>query len=120
LAFYFFSYDENAALLRRHTNSPIHVRPAVRAKLNRALAQIIRNQDLEGQSILRPEQEKAGSSKLGEVTGEKKSLDINDFTPQALDWKLLSDVEQDVLSGSGGTSNSLKETASKNSNNEKR
>ena len=70
-----FSYDENAALLRRHASSPIHVRPAVRAKLNRALAQIIRNQDLEGQSTLRPEQDKAGSNKLGEETGEKRSRD---------------------------------------------
>lgn len=68
-------YDENAALLRRHTSSPIHVRPAVRAKLNRALAQIIRNQDLEGQSTLRPEQDQAGSNKLGEETGEKRSHD---------------------------------------------
>lgn len=103
----YFSYDENAALLRRHANSPIHVRPAVRAKLNRALAQIIRNQDLEGQFTLRPEQDKAGYNQPGEETGEKKSHDINDFT-------ILSDVEQDELSGSGGTS------TSKTSNSEKR
>lgn len=110
----YFSYDENAALLRRHANSPIHVRPAVRAKLNRALAQIIRNQDLEGQFTLRPEQDKAGYNQPGEETGEKKSHDINDFTRQSLDWQLLSDVEQDELSGSGGTS------TSKTSNSEKR
>ena len=70
-----FSYDENAALLRRHTSPLIHVRPGVRAKLNRALAQIIRNQDLEGQSTLRPEQDRTGSNKLGEETGEKRSHD---------------------------------------------
>jgi len=84
------------------------------------LAQIIRNQDLEGQSTLRPEQDKAGSTKLGEETGEKRSRDIIHFTRQAFDRKLPSDVEQDGLSGSGATSNSLEETASKKSNNEKR
>lgn len=118
--FLYFSYDENAALLRRHTNSPIHVRPAVRAKLNRALAQIIRNQDLEGQSTLRPEQDKAGNNQLGEETGEKKSHGINDLARHSLDWQLLSDVEQDELSGSGGTSTSFEETTSKNSNSENR
>ena len=86
----------------------------MRAKLNRALAQIIRNQDLEGQSTLRPEQDKAGYNQLGEETGKKKSHDINDFTRQSLDWQLLSDVEQDEFSGSGGTS------TLKTSNSEKR
>lgn len=108
VCFFFLSYDENAALLRRHTNSPIHVRPAVRARLNRALAQIIRNQDLEGHSTLRPKQDKAGSKE--EQTGKKKSHDITDFTGQTRERKLLGDVEQDGLSGSGGTSNSFDET----------
>ena len=92
----------------------------MRAKLNRALAQIIRNQDLEGQSTLRPEQDKAGFTKLGEETGKKKSHDINDFTRQTFNGKMTSDLEQDGLSGSGGTSNSFEETTSKKSNNEKR
>ncbi|KAJ7385827.1 hypothetical protein OS493_013862 [Desmophyllum pertusum] len=56
-------YDENAALLRRQTHSRINIRPAMRAKLNRALAQIIRNRDLEGHSTLEPQQNKAGKRK---------------------------------------------------------
>lgn len=84
----------------------------MRAKLNRALAQIIRNRDLEGHSTLEPQQNKAG--KKEEQTGEKKSHDIIHFKTRTGDFKMLHDAsEQDESvsgsGGSGGSSNGLGE-----------
>lgn len=75
-------YDENAALLRRqtHTLHKLHVPPAIRAKLNRALEQIIRNKALEGNSAVEPQQEKLVTKE--QQTGEKKSR--NTSTSQTL------------------------------------
>ena len=71
--FYNFSYDDNAALLRRHTHTrhKLHVSPFMRAKLNRALAQIIRNEALEGNSVIEPQENELVSNE-GQK-GEKKS-----------------------------------------------
>ena len=73
--FYNFSYDENTALLRRHIHAhhKLHVSPVMRAKLNRALTQIIRNRALEGKSELEPQVKELLSNE--EKNGEKKSYD---------------------------------------------
>lgn len=98
MLFFCFSYDENAALLRRRTHSRIHVRPALRSKLNRALAQIIRNKDLEGNSTLEPQHVKSDAKE--EQTGEKKSHDISS----------QQHSEQDEMnSGSGESFSNLNE-----------
>lgn len=62
------SYDENAALLRRQQLLKTHVSPSLRANLNRALDQIIRNKVLEGQSAIEPQKTFKESQ-----TGQKKS-----------------------------------------------
>ena len=61
------SYDENAALLRRQQLFKTHVSPSLRANLNRALDQIIRNKALEGQSAIEPQKTFKESQ-----TGQKK------------------------------------------------
>lgn len=74
----------------------------MRAKLNRALVQIIRNKDLEGNSTLESHPVKINSKK--EQAGEKKSH-------EALDQAIQSekDTEQDELnSGSGEPFNKSK------------
>ena len=97
--FSYFSYDENAALLRRHTQKQsTHVTPALRAKLNIALAQIIRNKALEGHSTVEPEQEKLVSK--DEQTGEKKSHDAIASESQTHNSQVLQGSEED-FSGSG-------------------
>ena len=67
----YFSYDENAALLRRNMKPNIRVPLALRLKLNRALAQIIRNKKLEGNVAMETEQDKLESNE--EKISQKKS-----------------------------------------------
>lgn len=56
----------------------------MRAKLNRALAQIVRNKELDGQSTIKRQHDKPGS-KEAERTREKKSTATNDSTDQISD-----------------------------------
>ena len=87
-----FSFDENSALLRRNVNTKLRVPLALRLKLNRAMAQIIRNKELEENDAIEPhvrtnvEQSGVKKSKKSRVVqnygesgpGESPNIDSDD------------------------------------------
>lgn len=87
-----FSFDENSALLRRNMNTKLRVPLALRLKLNRAMAQIIRNKELEENDAIKPQvrtnAEQSGVKKSQESrvpqnygesgSGESPSIDSED------------------------------------------
>lgn len=79
----------------------------MRAKLNTALEQIIRNEALEGHSTVEPQEDKPAVKE--EQTGEKKSHDTISIQTKSHDSQMPLEAQEEDLSGSGGSGEILSE-----------